>query len=268
MHTISSGSYQTSIGVYNTHNNTEDLFVIGNGVSDSSRSNILRVSTNNVSISGSLNVRNGITSSLFGTSSITQKLFGGTNNYIPLWSGSNEQTSSRLYQSGSSIGINATSFNNSNPESLLISGSTINILSGEANINNYAQLNIVNKNSGSSSSADIVATNNIGNENGNFVDLGINSNNFAGLVGGPNEGYLYHTGSNFIIGNTTPGGNGNLKFFAGNNAINFHMVISSSGNIGIGTATPSVKLQVSGTLRAQNYQQLDGYLYASKFIML
>ena len=33
--TVASGSYQTAIGIYNTENNTDSLFVIGGGISDS-----------------------------------------------------------------------------------------------------------------------------------------------------------------------------------------------------------------------------------------
>jgi hypothetical protein len=73
----------------------------------------------NTSITGStISASSGITGSLFGTASWAVSaswapggsgLSGGTLNYIPLWSSSTTLTSSVLYQSGSSIGINTTS---------------------------------------------------------------------------------------------------------------------------------------------------------------
>lgn len=51
--TISSGSYQTAIGQYNKHNNTDSIFVIGNGATTSSRSDIVNVTTSSVQITGS-----------------------------------------------------------------------------------------------------------------------------------------------------------------------------------------------------------------------
>lgn len=130
--------------------------------------------------------------------------------------------------SATNVGINSPNFDVTNPEALFVSGSTINIVSGEANINNYAQLNIINLSNGANSSADIVATNNTGTETGNFVNLGINGSNYGGAVGANNEAYLYNTGSNFVIGNTTRGANANLKFFAGNDGTLFPIVVTGS----------------------------------------
>jgi len=128
------------------------------------------------------------------------------------------------------VGINVFSFDATNPESLLVSGSNINTIVGTTNINNYAQLNIKNLNSGNAASADVVATNDSGTESGNFVDLGINSSTFAGTIGTANEAYLYHTGSNFLIGNTTRGA-ASLKLFSGNDATVFPVLITGSNAI-------------------------------------
>jgi len=128
------------------------------------------------------------------------------------------------------VGINAISFDTTNPESLLVSGSNINTIVGTTNINNYAQLNIRNLNSGNAASADVVATNDSGTELGNFVDLGINSSTFVGTIGAANDAYLYHTGSNFLIGNTTKGAT-SLKLFSGNDATVFPIIITGSNAI-------------------------------------
>lgn len=52
--TIASGSYQLAIGKYNRHNDTTSLFVIGNGSSAGTRSNVVSVTPTSVEITGSL----------------------------------------------------------------------------------------------------------------------------------------------------------------------------------------------------------------------
>jgi hypothetical protein len=190
-----------------------------------------------------------IASSSIGGGNVTGS---GVANYISMWSGSTSLTTSSIYQSGSNIGIGVTTFDGTNPEKLLVSGSTINTIVGKANINNYTQLNITNKNAGAAASADIVATNDTGTENGNFINMGINSSTFNGTIGAANDAYLYNTGSTLWIGNTSPGISGSIKFFAGNNATTTAMMISSSGYIGIGTITPSSSLDVNGDLTVKH----------------
>ena len=161
----------------------------------------------------------------------------GTSNSINLGaiifaSGSYATTTGNPYSGvvNGKVGINALSFDATNPESLLVSGSNINTIVGTTNINNYAQLNIKNLSSGNAASADVVATNDTGTESGNFVDLGINSSTFAGTLGAANEAYLYHTGSNFLIGNTTRGATA-LKLFSGNDATIFPVIVTGSNVI-------------------------------------
>ena len=157
-----------------------------------------------------------------------------------------------LNTNGGSVGIGVTTFDSTSPEKLLVSGSNINVIVGKANINSYTQLNITNKNAGSSASSDVVATNDTGTENGNFINIGINSSTFNGAIGSANDAYLYNTGSTLWIGNATPGISGSIKFFAGNNATTASMFISSSGKIGIGTITPSSSLDVNGDLTVKH----------------
>jgi hypothetical protein len=54
--TIASGSYQTVVGKYNKRENTDSLFVIGNGSTDALRSDILRINTGSIQMTGSLSV--------------------------------------------------------------------------------------------------------------------------------------------------------------------------------------------------------------------
>jgi len=61
--TIASGSYQLAIGQYNRRGNTTSLFIIGNGTGDADvdRSDVIRVETSGIQISGSLTVVSGST---------------------------------------------------------------------------------------------------------------------------------------------------------------------------------------------------------------
>jgi hypothetical protein len=153
-----------------------------------------------------------------------------------------------LYVSGSgNIGINSIAFDPLAPEALLISGSTYNIISADTNINTYGQVHTQNRNAGTAASSDLVATNNTGNEAGNYVDMGINSSGYtASFIGNANDGYLYNTGSQFFIGNASPGRN--LYFFAGGTSNTASMMLSASGNVGIGTTNATDKFTVYGAL--------------------
>jgi hypothetical protein len=195
-------------------------------------------------------------------------LAGGTNNYVPVWTSTTTLSTSSIYQSASSVAINNTTFNSTAPESLLVSGSTFNVISGYGNLNNYIQLNIKNSNSGATGSSDIVATNDTGNETGNYVDLGINSSGHVpqGDVGQANDGYLYNTGSNFYIGNSTP--NKNLYFFAGGSITTSSMVLTSTSNFGIGITSPVNKLDVGGNISASaiTASTFTGTVYSSSTV--
>ena len=284
------------IGSGSNSNNTNAI-VIGNGITSSANNSInlansiYAINTNTTSNVGigvatpvnTLQVQGNIsassyTSSLnsgvgfYGTSSwaVTASyaigsLAGGTNNYVPLWTSTTTLSTSSIYQSASSVAINNTTFNSTAPESLLVSGSTFNVISGYGNLNSYIQLNIKNSNSGATGSSDIVATNDTGNETGNYVDLGINSSGHVpqGDVGQANDGYLYNTGSNFYIGNITP--NKNLYFFAGSPTNTSSMVLTSTSNFGIGITSPVNKLDVGGNISASaiTASTFTGTVYSS-----
>lgn len=67
--TIASGDYQHTQGKYNIASSEESAFIVGNGTSDGSRSNLIHAAGTTVQVTGSLNVTSGITGSLFGTAS-------------------------------------------------------------------------------------------------------------------------------------------------------------------------------------------------------
>lgn len=201
----------------------------------------------NTRITGSLNVTNGITGSLFGTSSWANRsisssfatnstsasyaltssyainaatasnILGGKATHLPFFNTDTTLATSSIYQSGStSIIINQDNNTTENPEALYVwqpHPTSINVISGKGNLNNYLQLNIQNTNQGTAASSDIVATADNGNETTNYIDMGINSENFSGAIGGPNDAYLYSAGQHLHIGNTTP--NKPIQFFVG-----------------------------------------------------
>lgn len=84
------------------------------------------------------------------------------------------------------------------------------------NINNYAQINAQNLNSGSGASTDLVLTANDGTDSLYFIDLGIGSNNYAysGFASyAPHDGYLLVNGGNLLLNTDTAGKS--IKFIVG-----------------------------------------------------
>lgn len=165
------------------------------------------------------------------------------------WYESTTNVPTRMFinQNGNvSIGSTAT-FNSSYPEQLLVDAGTTssyNVISGKGAINNYLQLNIQNTSNGNSASSDVVATADNGTETVNFVDMGINSSTYStgGILGGANNGYLYSTGNDFIIGNATASRDV-IFFTGGTNTNNEKLRITTSAvqpgadnSISIGTS--------------------------------
>jgi hypothetical protein len=164
----------------------------------------------------------------------------GSNNYIPIFSGSDALVTSSIYQSGSFTAIGATSSLHPNaPETLLVNSLTdsYNLISGHANIDNYVQLNIKNFSGGPSASSDIVATADIGDEESNYINMGINGSNYTAgnAIGGALDAYLYNTGENLYIGNTAQ--SKQIVFFNGGFDVNANaaLFIHDQGTITINT---------------------------------
>lgn len=104
------------------------------------------------------------------------------------------------------------------------------------NVNNYTQMNIKNKSNGGSASQDVVATNNTGNDNSGYIDMGINSTGYndpAFTSGGPGDGYLYCAGGALALMTDTAGKD--VTMFAGGTlSTNEIMRVMSTGNVTIG----------------------------------
>lgn len=159
-------------------------------------------------------------------------ILGGKATHVPFFLTDTTLATSSMYQSGSStIIINQDNATSENPEALYVwqsNPTSINVISGKGNLNSYLQLNIQNTNQGTNASSDVVATAGNGNENGNFIDMGINSDNFSGYLGGPNDAYLYTTGSHLHIGNATP--DKPIQFFVGGPDTNTNRKLELNAN--------------------------------------
>jgi hypothetical protein len=178
-----------------------------------------------------------------------QKLGTTTNFDLPFITNNTEKM--RIMSTGS-VGIGSTSFS-AKPEALLVyqnNATSINVIGGKGNLNNYLQLNIQNQNSGNTASSDLVATADNGSETTNYVDLGINSSGYStgGVLGGHNLAYLYSQAKDFAIGNSAS--TFNLIFFTTNGTgSNEAMRIDQNGNVGINNSSPAANLDVNGTVK-------------------
>jgi len=163
---------------------------------------------------------------------------GGTATHIPYFITDTTLATSSIYQSGStSIIINQDNNTTANPEALYVwqpHPTSINVVSGKGNLDNYLQLNIQNTNQGTAASSDIVATANNGSEVDNYIDMGINSENFNGFLGGDNDSYLYAHSHNMWIGNINDGYD--VNFF------------NSSSEEPIIKLTPAGQAEITGSL--------------------
>ena len=230
------------------------------------------------SITGSLNVTNGITGSLFGTASnstsasyalnstsasyaaTASNILGGKATHLPFFITDTTLATSSIYQSGStSVIINQDNNTTANPEALYVwqpHPTSINVISGKGNVNNYLQLNIQNTNQGTVASSDVVATADNGNETSNYIDMGINSENFSGPIGGPNDAYLYSAGQHLHIGNITP--DKPIQFFVGGADSNVDRKFELNAN---GQHNMTGSLEISGSLKVN--QGITGSLFGS-----
>jgi hypothetical protein len=187
---------------------------------------------------------------IVGDALISTRLGIGSTNALYALNVGTSSNFANLFTSGS-VGIGSTGFDATNPEKLLVDAgitSSVNVISGKGSINNYLQLNIQNRSTGTSASSDIVATADNGSETTNFIDMGINGSGYTnGIFGGANDGYLYNIGGNMNIGTGTAGKS--IAFLTGGSSVttNTRMFINSNGNVGIGTTNPGYLLHIEGS---------------------
>ena len=191
------------------------------------------------------NVRSEISSSL-----------SGSIGYLPVFVGTNTLNNSLVYQDGIGVAINTTSFNGAHEalRVVQIDTSSITVIQGDGDIDNYLQLNVKNESLGVSASSDLVATAGNGNEFENYVNVGINGPNFnvSNSIGAGNDAYLYSTGNKLLIGNASE--SQSVYVFAGgfDAAANQKLVIDHNNNHQLtGSLNISGSLTVNNTITAQ-----------------
>jgi hypothetical protein len=190
--------------------------------------------------------------SLNGNTAGALKTIGTIDNYdLPIITNNVERM--RISNAGN-VAIGATSFDVDAPERLLVDAGvndSYNLLIARGERNGYLQFNIQNNSTGGQASTDIVATANNGTETTNYVNLGINGggyNSANNILSGPDNGYLFSAGQDFIVGNSAT--SKSLILFTGGIATsNERMRITSAGKVGIGTTSPATTLDVAGTYK-------------------
>ena len=153
--------------------------------------------------------------------------------------------------SGSYVSGSNSVISNLSGSQIYLSGSNVNDpITIISNINNYSELFMQNQSSGISASTDLTITNNIGNSNAGFVDIGVNSSTYiAGFVGNANDAYVFsQTSGSLFIGNAS--NQGSVSLFAGGFINTASLTLTSASKVGIGTIVPVNSLDVVGNISA------------------
>lgn len=185
----------------------------------------------------------------------------GTTNYLPKFTGTSAIGNSLIYDNGTNIGIGTTSpsykldvagvgrFLGSIPLTLERSGSTKYTFSLGASDDFY----INNVNIGTTpltilSSGNVgigTTTPNYSATNRRVLDINGTSQSMLALsVGGVGKSFLFYTGTDLLVSNES---NGAIKF---NTNGSEKAIITSGGDVGIGTTSPAAKLDVNGIFRS------------------
>lgn len=142
-----------------------------------------------------------------------------------------------------------------------------NIAHFQGNHDHYTQINVRNTNSGSSSSADIVATADNGSEDNFYVNLGINSSTYdAGNVGYENDGYLINKGSDLYIGSEgSVDGHNHVHIFSKGNWQTPAISVMDGNVVGFGTLSVSegYKFDFNGNTKFRNNVTTNGFTVLS-----
>ena len=142
----------------------------------------------------------------------------------------------------------------------------------DASADTFREIAIVNHYTGTNASSDFVATNDIGDDNNHYIDMGINSSIYTGsdlgwTINGANDGYLYVNQGSIAIGTDTPGKD--VVFFTGGvDSSNIVATVSSSSiNVNsinaLTSSTLSLNLDNNGSVSVNTLQIPVGTILGS-----
>ena len=116
------------------------------------------------------------------------------------------------------------------------------VIEVDANGNTYVQAVLQNANTGNNASADLVVTNDTGNDSFNYIDLGINGSNYnqAGFnITGASDAYLYASHGNLAIGTASAK---DIIFHAGGTTASDRKMTINTTAVSIGNSTSNVSI--------------------------
>jgi hypothetical protein len=200
----------------------------------------------------------------------------GTVNALAYFEGGNKVSSfDRSFIGNTTLGL-GTPATSLVPERLMVdAGDSYNIATFQTSQQNtYAQLNIKNFGSGSSSSTDLILWNDVATESSSYFDIGINSSNYSeDEVGYAGDAYIYNANNDVYIGSVATGSHGHLHLFGGNNWKSSSITVYGDGTIGINidklnnsaTTIPTTGyvMEISGNVVFDNNVDFEGNISAS-----
>ena len=237
--------------------------------------------TGSVNITGSLYLNN------------SEVTISGSENHLAFYSGEKGLTHSENFHvidegNTLALGLDVTSVAGGDAEyreRLIVGNSdSHNIATFQsANGNHYAAVNIINYNAGNDASADLVIMNDIQDESGSYLNLGLNSTNHTNLFCGyEGDAYLYTTSQDLYMGSMFVGtgmtGNGHTHIFGGAAWRSPSVSIYSNTSLGFFTekynnqlsSIPSFnqgfRTEFSGSVKMNNNLKVDGSVTASYFV--
>jgi hypothetical protein len=175
------------------------------------------------------------------SSSLLSNVTGSTNK-LAYFSENNKVTSySDTYVTTKTLGLGTSVTSSGAPERLMVDNAnqdSYNIATFQTSMqNSYAEVNIKNFGSGSSSSTDLVIWNDATTEVNNYLDLGMNSSNYtAGYVGYDNDSYLFTTANDLYVGSMSTGSHGHLHLFGGGEWTTPAITIDDTNTINISSS--------------------------------
>jgi hypothetical protein len=220
---IVSGTLTSPNIVYNTGDQT---------ISGVKTFNLQPILSGNPLITGNLSLYSTVTNLVSTGSTLVNTISSLSGSSVLIYGNQNVSGNKTFFDSGTfSLSNTTPSSLPNNPLSIVGSGSS------------YIQVNIQNRSTGTTATADLVITANNGTDTSNYLDLGINNSGYndpAFSNGGAYDGYLLVNGGSLDIGTQTTGTN--IEFhIGGTTAIRTVARITSDGlNI------------ISGTLNASN----------------